>query len=1155
MTAHDPRFCSCCEGPASLTPAEVLNRAGLAAIDYRIGVFASFRQAMLEAISRDPRLIAFTNRASDDMAISLLEAFAAVGDILTFYSERLANELYLRTARERDSLLRLAHLTGYRLRPGLAATADLAFQIDAGSAVTLRRGLKIMSVPEAGELPVFFETIEDLEADAALNAMPVFGLPVVFNGFHRGRDTGPVLALPEGLAQSDRLVFWGLDRIEDKRVETLTEGPDGRRIAYHPAIQGDGWFDETARAAKLLRRLRFFGHNAADSYQTYVADNTLSPMQRWQTIPILHDFDNFESPLPLDRSYDDLRAGDALLIDGGPGAVPRLRTAIVATAEDASVTHGNITDTVTWVELRETLRGIPVAGVGRRYFARSGAGTIQQLDRAGGSTSWDLLSLRGTSELSVASHAGRWDLFKRGADGELVEHRIIDGMPASITTDHGGVLTSAPVALADSPGATRVFARGLDMGLWTKRTAPIAAAWESLGGALTSVPAAAVSSPGVVQVFVRGLDRELWRRVLSGGVWSEWERLRGTLATEPVIASVAPGSIDVIALDDNGRLIHRREDAAGWSEWTELGGRLVGRPSLVPGPGRLDVFATGIDGHLWQRPRVGIEWKDWVDLDGRLAAPPSAVRSPGRLDVVARGRDGTLVERSLTTSWGPWRSLGDGMPRLPDRRSARIFQISPDDVLFRNYDYPDFAEVGTLALRIAPGDDAEHLSVLLKDRGVHIKAEGMIHRADVRDAVPLATEPGSRPDHLRIGLSDPLPEAIPSGTLYGNLARASHGETQPVEVLPGGGKAEPLKALALGRAPLTYLPDPYRITGSPELDLRVGGVRWHPVDSLYGRAPDEQVFTLRETNEGETRITFGNGVFGARPLGGPQDIEAIYRTGSGLAGRVTVGQLSALLEKPPGLKSGKNLKDAAAAADAESGETARQSVPEQLRAFGRIVSLEDFVSVARATGLVAKAHVTWVWQALERAAHLSVAGPGGLALSADELKLLHALLDAARVPHRRLTIAGILMIPVVVSARIVPAPDTSKDAAIASARAALDAFFAFEALDVGRAVHASGVYAALHDASGVAAADVDVFNIKGYEDLAASDLALRSVTATPLQPQVRIYPARPKPANPAALDHFVRKAYPDGPPSVLPAEQAYVEIPGEDIRLTVTGAL
>jgi hypothetical protein len=1155
--AHqDPRFCSCCEGLAALTPHDILNRPGLAAINYRVAVFASLRQAMLEAIAREPGLAAFTTRASDDMAISVLEAFAAVGDILTFYSERLANELYLRTARDRDSLLRLAHLTGYRLRPGLAATVDLAFQLDEGSAVLLRRGLKTMSVPLADEVPVFFETLEDLDADAALNQADIFGLPVLFNGYQTGRNRAPVDALPDGLSVSDRLLIWGLDRIEDKRLEAITGARGGTFVTFEPPIQGDGWSGETARAAKLLRRLRFFGNNAADTFQSYVADETLSPMQRWQSFSVSHGLAGYSGGLPLDRNYDDLSQGDALLIDAGPGTAPRLRTAIVAATEEVSVTHANVTETVTQIDLRETLRGQPVAAGGRRYFARNGAGTVIQMDRGAGTSSWDMISALSTSDLSVAWHApGRWDLFRRGRDGDLVEHRLFDDLPGSVTADHGGILTSPPVALASSGGVTRVFVRGPDLGLWVRQTAPVAVAWQSLGGILTSLPTAVESAPGVLQVFVRGLDRGLWRRILNGGAWSEWERLRGTLATEPVAASNVPGTVEVAALDDDGRLIHRREDGSGWSEWEVLGGRLEGRPALVPGPGRLDVFATGCDGMLRHIARIGKTWGTFRTLDGQLASPPSAVRSAGRLDVVARGRDGTLMERSWVGTWQSWHSLGDGTAAITDRRRARIYQISPDDILFREFDYPELAEGGTVAMKLSPDQDAARLSELLKGRPVQIHSGDLTHRTEIRDAVPFSPELGALPDHIRLGLSNPLPEPIEAGTLFGNIAPASHGETQQVEILPSGASTEPLKTVTLGRAPLTYLPDPYRAEGRPEIDLRVGGVRWNIANSLFGRAPDDQVFTLRETNNGETEVTFGTGRIGARPIGGPLDIEAVYRIGSGLSGRIKGGQLSVLLEKPPGLKSVTNLKDAAAAADPEKAENARQNVPNQLRAFGRIVSLDDFVSVALATGLVAKAHVTWAWQALERAVHLSVAGPGGLVLTTDELTILHELLDGVRLSHRRLTIGGIMMIPLVVSARIVPATNTSKDNALASARAALNALFAFETQETGRAVHSSAVYAALHDAPGVAAADVDVFNVKDFADLTPGDLALRTVTEGLLQPQVRIYPARPTPQNPSQVDAFVKRAYPDGLPSILPAEQAFIERPDEDITLSITGAL
>src|SRR5260370_37310367 len=57
-----------------------------------------------------------TTRDPSDPSIALLDAFAVVADVLTFYQERIANEGYLPTAIERRSIQELGNLIGYRLR-------------------------------------------------------------------------------------------------------------------------------------------------------------------------------------------------------------------------------------------------------------------------------------------------------------------------------------------------------------------------------------------------------------------------------------------------------------------------------------------------------------------------------------------------------------------------------------------------------------------------------------------------------------------------------------------------------------------------------------------------------------------------------------------------------------------------------------------------------------------------------------------------------------------------------------------------------------------------------------------------------------------------------------------------------------------------------
>ena len=239
-TIHDPRFCSCCETPVAPAPLIPWNRPGLTEIDYRIGTFASFRQTLLEAIADEPALAALGTRESDDFAITVLELFAAMGDVLTFYNERIANELFLRTSRERDSVLRLVRLIGYQMNPGLAATAHLAFTLDAGAETKIRDGLKVMSVPGQDEKPQIFETIEAITAHAEINTNPVFAPPVAFNAFHKGNSSGPVVARPEILGPGDRLALFGLDAIEEKKVDALTVSNSGERLEFSPAMQRDG---------------------------------------------------------------------------------------------------------------------------------------------------------------------------------------------------------------------------------------------------------------------------------------------------------------------------------------------------------------------------------------------------------------------------------------------------------------------------------------------------------------------------------------------------------------------------------------------------------------------------------------------------------------------------------------------------------------------------------------------------------------------------------------------------------------------------------------------------------------------------------------------------------------------------------------------------
>ena len=80
-----------------------------------------------------PALAALKTRDDDDFSIALLDASSVMLDILTFYQERLANESYLRTATQLQSLTELARLIGYQPAPGVSASIYLSFSLQAAT--------------------------------------------------------------------------------------------------------------------------------------------------------------------------------------------------------------------------------------------------------------------------------------------------------------------------------------------------------------------------------------------------------------------------------------------------------------------------------------------------------------------------------------------------------------------------------------------------------------------------------------------------------------------------------------------------------------------------------------------------------------------------------------------------------------------------------------------------------------------------------------------------------------------------------------------------------------------------------------------------------------------------------------------------------------
>ncbi len=204
--------CACGCGARAGTPLSMYSRPGLSSLSYRVGTYADF-QATMQADLSDatlPALAGLRTREADDPAMALIDAWAVGADVLTFYQERIANEGYLRTATERRSVLELARLTDYRLRPGIAASVYLAYTMEKDSPpASIPAGARAQSIPAPGEQMQTFETAEPVDARYEWNTLkPRLTRPQNISLDNiASLDTLWVASAVTGLKANDRLLF------------------------------------------------------------------------------------------------------------------------------------------------------------------------------------------------------------------------------------------------------------------------------------------------------------------------------------------------------------------------------------------------------------------------------------------------------------------------------------------------------------------------------------------------------------------------------------------------------------------------------------------------------------------------------------------------------------------------------------------------------------------------------------------------------------------------------------------------------------------------------------------------------------------------------------------------------------------------------------
>jgi predicted phage baseplate assembly protein len=209
-------------------------------------------------------------------------------------------------------------------------------------------------------------------------------------------------------------------------------------------------------------------------------------------------------------------------------------------------------------------------------------------------------------------------------------------------------------------------------------------------------------------------------------------------------------------------------------------------------------------------------------------------------------------------------------------------------------------------------------------------------------------------------------------TVFGNVVKATRGQSVSNEVLGSGDAAQGFQTLTLANKPLTYFNDASAPNGRRStLQVRVNGILRKEASSFFGAGPHDEVYIVRQNDAGESAVTFGDGRTGARLPSGIDNVTATYRFGAGAA-KPPAGAIGQIARPVKGLRRVVNPVAAGGGADADQPKDMRKNAPTSALILGRAVSLPDFEALAREFGGVVNAHVEWAWDQTTQGAAVKV---------------------------------------------------------------------------------------------------------------------------------------------------------------------------------------
>lgn len=1189
--------CGCCQGVEKITPAEIFNRPGLPALLYRVGTHATLLETMQAGLASWPidvpgatpasdpvttyPLRALTTRDASDPSIALLDAWAVVGDVLTFYQERIANEGFLRTALHRCSVLELARLVGYRLRPGVAASVFLAFTLEQGAdknkQLPVPEGTRAQSIPGPGELPQAFETSFDLAARPAWNALKPrltrpqritadvndfsFGAAnietIFFDGTSTKLKTGDALLIVCDEGEAHQFLRY-VDSVNpddvNKRTEvTLQMPPPTFESNAYASIQAllnrylkeaDDLFQES----KVISAVK----DALTAVQTAIGiKGTLSQDEIVEQARLALPQLQVQLEIAQKRKFTRMEPWIAMLIrdwedfleDPTGPAQDVLEAAVAAPAPTGKLKFGGVSaprlsgflalnSIVAKLALPPSVPPPNPAALKRNLsvaFSQAADNLPQLLtglrSELSGSLydAWKNLELppnpvkvyalrtrarlyghsappriAATNGEGVVTLWGEWPVFEDEAPGEGDQGTspgaaLEDASAVSLDATYQGIVpgswmvlkTEVPASVTDnflSPGPRPPdpksknlpnvqFARaGLvqadvarsDYGMSSKTSRII------LGD--TKDPRSAF--PWFVSGHSTVLGANFWA-IRQTAVYAQSEEL--TLADAPIENDIFG---NIIELDD-------LYDGLKPGRWMILSGDRSDIPGTSGVAASELVMLAGVT--------QGGQAAECVNYPLKTAPFNSVyyVTDPN-----AQG-DRLVVGSPSPAFKDLLKQLPASDPDSPNQTYCAPVELAPGFYGQAYVPTSDEPEPGG-----AKGERSGNFSafdkLLIDPKTGSAFSDGLIPAARFGTDVAAWRIVSARDSvHTTIQLAAPLSYTYDPATvtIYGNVAKATHGQTQS-EILGSGDASQPLQEFSLSKSPLTYVSAATPSGTDTTLAVRVNGIEWHEKESLADLAPRSRTYFTEQDHDGVTSVIFGDGIRGSRIPTGPSNVKATYRSGIGAAGNVAAGRISQLATRPLGVKEVINPLESSGGADADTLEQARSNVPIAVMALDRLVSLPDYAFFTRNYAGVAKASASGLAYGSSRMVHVTFAAVDDVPVdpTSDFFANLSDSLVQFGDPLAPVQLARRSALLLVIKAEIRVLPDYLWENVSPVVRAAMQRKFGFENRELEQDAVLSEVFSTMQAVEGVEHVKVDAFGAISDVDGSGSPLTPDDLT-------------------------------------------------------------